>query len=185
MVETQKIRFSNRELEILKNTFSEKDELLKSLRKVIWQKNLTEQENSLLKSIISDELMLVLRKMFLPELDGNLPIHQEIDLLMTIKIDDKTPEDAFVHIEARKLVIAYIEQQLTILNNRGQEIKPKIIFKDLTNGDTKESLYINLIARNTVITHTEQQLAQIKMLAGNKNETPEETLERLKKDSTK
>ena len=45
--------------------------------------------------------------------------------------------------------------------------------------------YVNLTVRNTLIIHVEQQLDQIRMLAGKKDETPEETIKRLQMDSTK
>lgn len=44
---------------------------------------------------------------------------------------------------------------------------------------------INIKARNTVISHVENCLVQLKLLAGIKNETVEETKERLQKDSSK
>ena len=42
-----------------------------------------------------------------------------------------------------------------------------------------------ILARNRLILHIEQQLQQISILAQIKDETPEERVERLKKDSSK
>lgn len=106
----QEMRISDVELELIKNTYSENDDLLKLLRKI-----------------------------FLPELDVNAPIGQNLDLWMTMKIEDLSPEDAL----------------------------------------------INLKARNTLIQHVEMCLGQLKILAGQKKETVEETKERLKKNSAK
>lgn len=106
----QEMRISDTELEIIKNTFSERDELLK-----------------------------VLRKIFLPEIMPEAPIGQNIDLWMTMKIEELNPEEAL----------------------------------------------INLKARNSLIQHVESCLLQLKMLAGQKTETVEETKDRLKKDSSK
>jgi hypothetical protein len=51
--------------------------------------------------------------------------------------------------------------------------------------DDIETDYIWLTARNTFINHVDQQLIQIKFLAGQTDETVEQTKERLSKDSSK
>ena len=180
MVETQKLRFSSKELSFIKNTFADQEELLKLIRKVMLQLPLTEQEETeVIKHFHGkQDIMKILRKCFLPELDGDAPIHQTIDLWMTIKIDDKTPEEAKPFIEARRRLIDYIEQQLDELG--GAHNKPKILFRTLTNGD-----YVDLTMRNTMIMHTEQQLNAINVMAGLKEETSEEQKKRLEKDSNK
>lgn len=104
------MRITDAELSWIKNTFAENDIGLK-----------------------------IFRKIFLPEITANAPIGQNLDLWMTLKIDDMSPEDAI----------------------------------------------INLKARNTVIQHVEQCLMQLKALAGLKDETVAQTVERLKKDSSK
>jgi hypothetical protein len=48
-----------------------------------------------------------------------------------------------------------------------------------------EQAIINLKARNTVIQHIEQQLLSLKLLAGMKDESVEDTKARLQKDSSK
>ena len=185
--EEQTMRFSSEELNLLKNTFQEKPELLIILRKVFWQKELTMQEDELLKKVINVNVVAVLRKQFLPVLDGGLPINQELDLWMTISLVDKTPEDAHPHIMARKMMIDYIEQQLERLEYGNGKIK--IFFDELDKMTAKIAdcsiNYINLIARNSIISHIEQQLLFTKILANAKDETPEETIKRISKDSSK
>lgn len=104
------MRISDTDLSMIKNTFAGKDELLK-----------------------------VIRKIFLPEITADAPIGQSLDLWMTLKVEDMSPEDAL----------------------------------------------INIKARNTVIQHVEMCLNQLKVLAGMKEESVEETKKRLKKDSNK
>jgi len=108
--EGKQMRITDAELKTIKHTFADNDHLLK-----------------------------VLRKVFLPEIDPNAPIGQTIDLWMTLKTDDASPDQ----------------------------------------------LVINLKARNLLITHIEQQLMQLKFLAGKKDETVEETKNRLSKNSSK
>lgn len=102
---------------------------------------ITDAELGLLKMTFADNdvLLKLMRKIFLPEIDLNAPVGSQVDLWMTIKIEDQTTEEAI----------------------------------------------INLKARNQVITHLEMCLNQIKILAGQKDETPEQTKERLAKDSSK
>jgi hypothetical protein len=107
---TQEMRITDADLSLLKNTFAENEHLIKLLRKI-----------------------------FLPEITADAPIGQNLDLWMTIKLEDLTPEQ----------------------------------------------IAINVKARNTVIQHVESCLSQIKILAGQKTETVEQTKENLKKNSSK
>ena len=50
---------------------------------------------------------------------------------------------------------------------------------------TPQEQSVRIFARNGIITHIEQQLIQLNILAEMKDETPEQTAERQKKDSTK
>lgn len=105
------------------------------------QMRISDQELALIKSTYAgnEELLMLLRKIFLPELSPELPLGQNLDLWMTLKIDDMEPEEAI----------------------------------------------INIKARNTVIAHIEQQLLSLKLLAGTKDESVEDTKSRLQKDSSK
>ena len=87
----------------------------------------------------NDALLKVMRKVFLPEITANTPIGQQVDLWMTLNLEELTPEQAL----------------------------------------------INIKARNQVIQHIEMRLMELKMLAGMKEETVEQTKERLKRDSSK
>ena len=102
---------------------------------------ITDADLSMLKNTFADntELLKLLRKIFLPEITADAPIGQNLDLWMTLKLEDMTPEQAMVKI----------------------------------------------LARNTVIQHVESCLGQIKILAGQKSESVEQTKENLKKNSNK
>tara|TARA_R100001530_G_C4291459_1_gene148131 strand:- start:593 stop:925 length:333 start_codon:yes stop_codon:yes gene_type:complete len=82
------MRITDAELEILKNTFSDNVDLIKLLRKI-----------------------------FLPEITADDPIGQNIDLWMTIKIDDMSPEQAMVNIKARNSLITHIDTQLMVIKS--------------------------------------------------------------------
>lgn len=79
----RQMRFTDAELSILKNTFKGNEDLLKLLRKV-----------------------------FLPELDPDAPLGNQVDLWMTVKIDDIPTDQAIINLKARNSLIHHIEQQL-------------------------------------------------------------------------
>lgn len=178
------MRFTDSELSLIKSTFADNDEGLKALRKLFLQKELTVAEQSLINFKGKKELLAVIRKAFLPEIEPDAPFHQVIDLWMTVDIKDKMPELALPHIESRAMLIAYLEQQLQVLEGNGNET---IKFEDFTNfaGLDTQEIYVKLITRNTLIAHVEQQLMQFNVLAGLKSESVAETVSRLSKDSSK
>ena len=182
------MRFSEKELITIKGVFAENDDLLKTMRKVFYQMPLNAVDLSALELTFKNkpELNRVLRKCFLPEIEADVPFQQQIDLWMTIQLKEMMVGEASVHLDSIQIWIDYMNQQLEVLKT-GKYKKPKIDFKELT--DIKEDIpterFAKVLARNTIINHVEQQLNQILILAGMKTETPEETLERLSKDSNK
>lgn len=78
------------------------------------QFRITDEELSLIKNTFANNeaLLKLMRKLFLPELDPNAPINQNIDLWMTLKIEDLTPEQAIINLKARNTVIQHLESQL-------------------------------------------------------------------------
>lgn len=88
----QQMRFTQGELELIKNTF------------------MGEHGMAVLK---------VLRKVFLPEYDPQAPLGQAFDLWMTIDIKTMHPQDAYTHLLARNQIITHIEQQLIQLQMLG------------------------------------------------------------------
>ena len=81
------MRFTGDELNLIKNTFKGNVELLKLLRKV-----------------------------FLPEIDPGAPLGQLVDLWCSLPIKEMLPEQAQINILARNSLIIHIEQQLIQLN---------------------------------------------------------------------
>jgi hypothetical protein len=192
MVDTKKekrsMRYDDKELEVIKKTFAENDELLIAIRKHFLQLPVGILEQDLLVKLKSDEEALkVIRKSFLPTIDGDAPFNQVIDLWMTIELKGKDPKEAYNEIVAREMLIDYLEQQLKVLEGGVPSVND-IVLKDLTRVAVKtqaDLMYCKFVMRNTLIQHTEQQLYMFSILAGQKNETVEQTKERLKKDSAK
>lgn len=185
----QVMRFSDEELQLIKGVFSENDDLLKSIRKVFYQIPLTAVDLSRLSVTFNGKegLQKLLRKTFLPQLDAEMPFAQQIDLWMTIKLKDMMVEEAAVHLESIQTWINYIDQQLKIIEKGKYKSKPKITIRGLTDikDKTSRQMFADMLARNTVVNHVETQLMQLFLLAGKKEETTEDTMLRLSKDSAK
>ncbi len=92
--------------------------MVESKKEIGKQMRFSDSELSLIKNTFKDnmELLLLMRKVFLPELDPKAPLGQIIDLWMSLPIKEMTPEDAQINILARNSLIMHIEQQLTQLN---------------------------------------------------------------------
>jgi hypothetical protein len=84
------------------------------------QMRISPEERDMIRKVFKGNmpLLLLLRKIFLPEIDPKAPIGQIIDLWMTIDIKDMTAEEALVNIKARNSVISHIDQQLMTLHSR-------------------------------------------------------------------
>lgn len=83
MEQGKQMRFTKAELETIRHTFKGNEELLKLMRKV-----------------------------FLPEIDPNAPLGQIIDLWMTIPTNQLSAEEVLVNVKARNALISHIERQL-------------------------------------------------------------------------
>lgn len=182
-------RFNSQELALTKQLFSDNEDLLFAIRKVMLQFELTESEKSLLKSNINDTAFVLLTKFFNPWLDPDAPIGQLAHLALGLGAEIKalSPDGAWPFIKAKELCVGYVSQQLRILN--GSEESPKIILNDLTKLDVpktqREQKYVEVVAWNWLVSYIDANINQIKILAGRKEETIEETLERVKKQSAK
>lgn len=81
------------------------------------QMRITPMELSIIRNTFkgNEEVLRLMRKVFLPELDAYAPIGQNIDLWMTIKIDDMTPEEAIINLKARNTLISHVDNCLNTL----------------------------------------------------------------------
>jgi len=173
-----KMRYTDKELGLIKSLFSENEAAIIALRKKMLDFPLSEVEQNFVK--YNDESLAVISKTFNPQIDPEAPINQVIDLWMTVDFKDKTPEQARINFKARDIVLKYIQERL---DNK----KPKITFASLSYSDKldDETNLVNATARNTILGHVEQQLNQLNFLAGQKDETVEDLLKRLEQDSSK
>ena len=187
----QLMRFSDDELALIKSVFAENDDLLKAIRKLMLQINLSANDLAALTVNLKEDVLKVLRKEFLPTIEGNEPVQQIMDLWMMINIKDRMYEDAVLTIKANKKFIDYIQQQFALLedieNLQKNSNKLKLKLEDLTDIEDKldKDMFIDICARNTIIYYVEGRIQDLYSLALRKEETPEEQAKRLEKNSSK
>lgn len=183
----QTMRFSDVELAQLKSMFADNEELLFIIRKIMLQVGLTDDEAKIAKEMITDANLPLLYKVFLPTIDADAPFFQMTDLVLGLNQDiaKSDPVTSFPLIKAKELELEYIAQQLRVLS--GEKVKPKIILSELADlsGKNPEKLFINVTARNYLLSYVDSNVAQMKFLAGMKQETVEETKARLARNSNK
>ena len=168
-------RFTPVELSLIKETFKDNLPLLKAIRKVFLQIELSEREDIIIRKTIKGDVHKILSKLFLPQIDGDAPIKEVLDLMMTIDLVARVPEDAKWHMRARKQLITYLTERLMVLEGADMANIGIIDFKslsELTDNDTED--YINLLTRNTILNHIETILEKINITANTEDLTPEE-----------
>jgi len=152
----------------------------------MFQFGLTSSEKDTLLGL-SKEVKGLLRKTFLPELDSEAPLFQLTNLNVALGSDIKgfSPDGAEFFIRAKELEIEYLDQQLRILE--GEKVKESIQFSDwsITKGKKAEQAYIEILAWNWMLSFIDSNIQQVKILGGTKEETVEQTKERLARDSSK
>lgn len=183
----QKLRFTTTELSLIKGLFADNDDLLFLIRKAMLQFTLTQDEKDLLAKTMNNTTWDLMRKVFQPTLDPTAPILQLAHLMVGLDIKNSNPDDAWVFIKAKELEIEYIDQQLEVL--RGGKDDPKIVLSDLVKTNVpktaREQVFINLTAWNFLIAYIDTNINQVKVLAGLKSESVEDTLKRLAQNSAK
>lgn len=184
----QIMRFNGLELDLIKSLFSENEELLFLIRKVLLQFELTERENLILKNSINEDTYQLLRKTFLPEIDSEAPLFQLSDMRVALK-NDLTAKDVDGMgplFEAKKLEIDYLNQQFKILEGLESNPSQKIKLSDMARLDgDKYQNYVNLTAWNYLMTYIDSYINELRNLANLKKETQEETIKRLRRNSAK
>ncbi len=171
----QQSRISESEKELLRGIFANNEGLLLVLRNLFFGFELDEGEKKTIEKLKEENIKKLLRKIFLPELQKDIPIGQSIDLWMTIKLEDKESVEDII--SGRKGLIQMLENALQSI----EEGNSKTLDVDV-KGKLDKPYFL---ARNTFISHIEMQLQIIQMIANSVRETSEELLARIKKDSSK
>lgn len=185
----QKMRYNDAELSLMKNTFADNDDLLFAVRKSLLGFELDKTEKKLVKGAMSPEALAILEKTFLPFVDVDAPLFQLTDLYMTLSNDMKTlgVEAMAPLIQAKRLEIDYMRQELDVLKDVDAPVNRALLLSELVDleGKSDEQAFVDITARNYLLSWIDSNIQQIKFLAGKKEESVQETLDRLQKNSAK
>ena len=186
MVEKQpqkrQMRYSDKELKLIKSTFAERDDILIAMRKFIYQQDITEREEVILRETINDEVADLIYKVFIPELDGGTTFTNLTDLY-AVETANRKIEDISLDIDTNILRFNYLKQQIRGLKDlKHGEIK---LAELVDTGVDKETKCISFGARAKILNHIEGYLSAIRVIAGEKEETFEEMMKRMTQDSSK
>ena len=181
----QESRCSEEQLDILKGAIAENELVISAIRKIFLENELTENEEKALDLAVRKKpaVQEVLRRHYCPKLVVDAPVGQVQDRLATIPVADLAPEIAILQAEgverAEECLEAHLEEMFTG--------KPGVSYKTLYNREEEDfySRYIGLFARHKYIVDAERLTHHLQLLAGQKSETPEQTMERLRKNSAK
>lgn len=177
-------RYTDEELGIIKNTFVDNVDLLIAIRNHILQLKNTAVQLGLIATRLTGkkDVLKVLRKKLLPELDPEIPLGQQQDLFLTIPVKDMYNDQAIIHIKAVKIWYDYMDQQLSILEDKKVEKPFRLSDLEFSIDKTNWDLQIDLIARNLIIAGTEQMLNTLSI---DNTITAEELEKRNRLNSTK
>lgn len=179
-----KLMYTNKDIELIKATFAENEELLKVIRKLFFGYDLSEEEKDLIKSSFSNkEVIEVLRRKVYGLNNINTPIGQLSDFWLGVEqqIFGASRDTIFQAIESKKMVLNMFTKAFNLLENPDGE-KVSVDTNPMTETDP---LGVLVIARNLYMKAIETALLTIQTIAGKKSETVEETVARLQKDSNK
>lgn len=95
------------------------------------QMRITAVERQILRNTFkgNEELIRLMRKLFLPEIDPYAPLGQAVDLWMTVDIKDQNPEQVYVNLLARNQLITHVDHRLmeikTLAETDEKDLEPK------------------------------------------------------------
>lgn len=171
----QLTRFSKEEMEVIKNTFKDEENLYK-LRNVLFGFS-SEPVN------FTEATLAVIRKVFLPQLSADVPFGQQADILFSVNLKEITlPEIAVLHIESRELVVKYLAHRLAVLEGEKDE---GLTLNDLRSGADGDR-YVSMLAYSFLTnSYIDSNIMQLRTLANQRELTEEEKKAKQKMDSSK
>lgn len=181
---SEKLMYSEKDLALIKSAFAENEELLLVIRKLFFGESLSQEEKALIVDTFKNkDLVEVLRRKVYGLNNFSTPIGQLSDFWLGVEsqIFGASRDTIYQAVESKKMVLEMFEKAFDLLSNPDGE---RVVLTDVFTIDL-DPLQVRLIARNLYMKSIETALLTIKTIAGTKNETVEETVKRLEKNSNK
>jgi len=180
--------FTKAELALIKATFADNDELLYAIRSVMLQVPITDQEQELIKRQLTPEVFAILKKKLLPDFTGDYPLTQIPDFYASLTQDLKTcsVKDMEPLFDAKLIEEKYLAQQLDIIGEYDFTRETPITLTELKNLEGKDGLtrFVHATARNYLLGYIDPMLRDLKIIAGHKEESPEDQEKRMTRASS-
>ena len=178
--------YNDDELSLIKNTFAENDTLLYTIRKVMLQRPITNVERGLLDTL-TPEVINVIKKRMLPEISMDVPFGQIGSLASTLteKLKVLTPNEMYPYFQAYLLEKEYLQQRFDILSGKTVDNELKLDEYVEIKGKDSTDAFVHMNVYLFILGYVDPMLNMIKSIAGEKNETLEKQVERLKRNSNK
>jgi len=180
----EKLMYSDKDIALIKSTFAENDELLVMVRKLFFGGKLTAGEKKTITTTFSNpEIVEVLRRKVYGVNNFETPIGQLSDFWLGAEsqVFGATRDTVYQAIMSKELVLSMFVKGFNLLANpEGERVSINVLI-DIE----ADPLGVNLIARNLYMKSIESALHAVKVIAGVKDETPEQAVKRLQADSTK
>lgn len=179
------LMYSEKDIKVIKEKFAENDALLKIVRKLFFGADISEAEKKTIVDSFDDETIEVLRRKIYSTKSFEVPIGQVSDFWLGVEtqIFGASRDTIVQSIESKAKVEKMFKTAFDLLKNPdgekvSLEYKPEVSL-------LSDPLQTSLIARNLYMKAIETALFTVKTIAGQKDETPEQALKRLKQDSAK
>jgi predicted negative regulator of RcsB-dependent stress response len=183
--------YSDAELGLL-SRFKENDLLLKLVRKVFWQEELSDKQVKEIQNQISTDVYAVLLKLFHPRMSSDDGIMDVASRWLTPSFANNLTRETKSHVLGRQDAVRFVDKGLDRLLDiveNGDSKQWELVIDIQMRGDyeqkSEDEVRRAVIAHQEALTFLESRLVQIRMLAGRKTETLADRTTRLKKDSTK
>lgn len=173
------------ELTIAKQVFADNLELLVLVRKALLQGELSQMETDMLKQVFEvPTVTALLKKCINPDINKMANPFHVVDIISEIDLAPVPVEHAYLQLRAYATVKVYLDQVFTELSG-GAKATIKfdelgVVPEEVLDKQGQEVLYTRVHARNMLIQHLDKRLFNnLRVVAGKKDETPEEQLKRL------
>lgn len=184
MAEQKPLMYSEKDIEVIKGTFCDNEALLVLIRKLFFGKDITKEEKDLIKATFANpEVVEVLRRKVYPvqDFDRGLLSFNDFWLDAESQIFGSSRDTVYQTIESKKLIKDMLGKAFNLLTNPDGE-KVDITYEPIVEADP---LGVKLIARNLYIRAIQTALITVHLIAGKKEESPEQATKRLMQDSSK
>ena len=179
----EQLMYNEKDLELIKATFCENNELLVTMRQLFCGIEISKAEKAIIKSTFKNpDLVEAVRHKLYGKNNFSMPIGQISDFWVGTEqqIFGRDKDEIRQAVESKHRVKGMFEKAVALLSNPDGE-KVSIEFDSIDEDD----LQISLISRNLFLKAVENTLLSLLAIAGKKGETIEQTTARLKADSSK